>query len=175
MVLPDDKRYADPTLENLITRYEEPSSAVRWDSPLFILPWDEPLPADAILEAITSGIKKPPTHGVVQHAKPPTDALQTLDQTSSAILNIIMQAQTSGTATGGGSVPITLPSSLLKDEIILPQRHLTLSELQRHKRQFIAVHKKALSSGMAGQAELDWAEDRIARKFIVHLRENLKP
>ena len=75
----------------------------------------------------------------------------------------------------GGSVPITLPSSAFKDEILLPQRHLTLSELQRHKRQFITLHKKALSSGMAGQADLGWGEDMIAKKFIIYLKENLKP
>ena len=28
-------------LENLLMRYEEPSSMVRWDSPLFTVPWSD--------------------------------------------------------------------------------------------------------------------------------------
>ncbi|KAF8325156.1 chromatin associated protein KTI12 [Cantharellus anzutake] len=137
----DDTKYSEATLQNLITRYEEPSSMVRWDSPLFVLLWDEPLPAEAILEVIISGMRAPPTHGVVQQAKPPTDALQTLDQTSSAIVNTIMEAQTSGSCPGG-VLPIVSASLSLNDKILLPHRYLTLSELQRHKRQFIAAHRK---------------------------------
>ena len=45
-------------------RYEEPSSMVRWDSPLFTVPWTDPdVPADDIWKAITEGIVKPPNAG----------------------------------------------------------------------------------------------------------------
>ena len=38
-------------------RYEEPSSMVRWDSPLFTVPWiDEDVPIDDIWKAITEEI-----------------------------------------------------------------------------------------------------------------------
>lgn len=37
-------------------RYEEPSSMVRWDSPLFTLPWDEDILAiDAIWKTVSQG------------------------------------------------------------------------------------------------------------------------
>jgi tRNA uridine 5-carbamoylmethylation protein Kti12 len=50
--------------ENLIQRYEEPSSMVRWDSPLFTLPWDEDrMPMEDIWQAITAGVLKPPNAG----------------------------------------------------------------------------------------------------------------
>lgn len=52
------------SLENLLMRYEEPSSMVRWDSPLFTVPWtDADVPADDIWKAITEGIVKPPNAG----------------------------------------------------------------------------------------------------------------
>jgi len=55
----------------------------------------------------------------------------------------------------------------------LPSRTLTLSELQRQKRQFITVHKKAVTQGLAGKADLDWSEETVANKFIHHLENNL--
>lgn len=52
------------SLENLLLRYEEPSSMVRWDSPLFTIPWtDAAIPADEIWKAVTAGNVKPPNAG----------------------------------------------------------------------------------------------------------------
>ena len=52
------------SLNNLIQRYEEPSSMVRWDSPLFTIPWTDPdVPADDIWRAVTQGLVKPPNTG----------------------------------------------------------------------------------------------------------------
>jgi Chromatin associated protein KTI12 len=51
-------------LDNLIARYEEPSSMVRWDSPLFTVPWSESdVPIESIWRAITEGNVKPPNVG----------------------------------------------------------------------------------------------------------------
>lgn len=51
-------------LDNLIERYEEPSSMVRWDSPLFTVPWSESdVPIELIWKAITEGNVKPPNMG----------------------------------------------------------------------------------------------------------------
>ena len=51
-------------LDNLIARYEEPSSMVRWDSPLFTVPWSESdVPIELIWKAITEGNVKPPNMG----------------------------------------------------------------------------------------------------------------
>jgi tRNA uridine 5-carbamoylmethylation protein Kti12 len=51
-------------LDNLISRYEEPSSMVRWDSPLFTIPWSESdVPIELIWKAITEGNVKPPNVG----------------------------------------------------------------------------------------------------------------
>jgi protein KTI12 len=53
-------------LENLLVRYEEPSSMVRWDSPLFTVLWTEEYPpVNQIWEAVTKGIVKPPNSGTL--------------------------------------------------------------------------------------------------------------
>ena len=49
--------------DNLIQRFEEPSSMVRWDSPLFTVPWNEEPPVNDIWKAITGGVVKPPNAG----------------------------------------------------------------------------------------------------------------
>jgi len=55
-----------PRLSNLILRFEEPSSMVRWDSPLFTVMWsDEDMPYEDIWSAITRGNVKPPNMGTV--------------------------------------------------------------------------------------------------------------
>lgn len=45
-------------------RFEEPSSMVRWDSPLFTVSWDEDdIPAEGIWQAIIKGDLKPANAG----------------------------------------------------------------------------------------------------------------
>ena len=45
-------------------RFEEPSSMVRWDAPLFTILWtDELIPGEKIWESITKGNVKPPNSG----------------------------------------------------------------------------------------------------------------
>ena len=67
------------SLDNLLMRYEEPSSMVRWDSPLFTIPWhEEGVPVDEIWRAITKGDVKPanagtrsvrPSHSICRHLR----------------------------------------------------------------------------------------------------------
>lgn len=52
------------SFENLLMRFEEPSSMVRWDSPLITVPWvDTDVPIDEVWKAITEGAVKPPNAG----------------------------------------------------------------------------------------------------------------
>ncbi|KAJ6609831.1 chromatin associated protein KTI12 [Mycena sp. CBHHK59/15] len=170
----DGRAYSPETLENLLVRFEEPSSMVRWDSPLFTVLWTEDdVPAAEIAQAITSGNIKPPNSGTLSVAKAPSDALHILEQTSTAIVSAIMDAQS---ATQGSGGIVTLPlSTALKVQITLPARHLTLSELQRLKRQFVTVHKKAITLGTTEKGAVDWAEQSVANKLVTYLEENLKP
>jgi protein KTI12 len=170
----DGRAYATETLENLLVRYEEPSSMVRWDSPLFTVLWEEEdIPGDEIWKAATAGNVKPPNAGTQAVAKAPIDALHTLEQTTTSIVSSILAEQASSSSLGG---PTTLTiSSTLKPRITLPTRNITLSELQRCKRQFVTVHKKAITLGTTEKGAVDWEEESVVRKFVVYLEENLKP
>jgi len=58
-------------LDNLLRRYEEPSSMVRWDSPLFTVLWtDESPPNEDIWKAVTEGLMKPPNVGTQSVGQP---------------------------------------------------------------------------------------------------------
>jgi len=170
---PAEEQYDPATLDNLIRRYEEPSSMVRWDSPLFTVSEDdEDVPGDAIWQAIISGVKRPPNRATDTVVKPPTDILHTLEQTTTSIVGLIRSAQQSlPSQDSGGTVNLPL-SSELKLSLTLPNRNVTTAELQRLKRQFIAAHKKAMSQGVIGRAQMDWSERKIAEKFIDYLEEN---
>ncbi|TFY81486.1 hypothetical protein EWM64_g2530 [Hericium alpestre] len=170
----DGKSYAPETLDNLIMRYEEPSSMVRWDSPLITIPWiDEDVPKDDIWKAVMEGNVKPPNSGTQAIQKAPSDALHTLEHTANSLVSAIM-AEQSASGGLGGSVLLSMSGSL-KPRIQLPARNITLSELQRLKRQFVTVHKKAITLGTVEKGGVDWSEESVAQKFVSYLEENLKP
>jgi len=164
--------YAPTTLENLIMRYEEPSSMARWDSPLFTVAWDdEKIPEDAIWRAITQGDVKPANAGTRAAARAPTDALQTLENITSSILSMIMVEQASSGGLGG-VVSLTLPC--IRVRLQLPGRSISLSELQRLKRAFVTTHKKAITLGATEKGAVDFTEENVARKFVEYLEQNLQ-
>ncbi|KAH9948688.1 chromatin associated protein KTI12 [Amylocystis lapponica] len=170
----DGRRYAPETLDNLLLRYEEPSSMVRWDSPLFTVPWtDDDVPADEIWKAITEGNVKPPNAGTQAVPKAPTDALRTLEHTTTAMVAALM-AEQSMSPGFGGAVTLSLTATL-KPHITLPPRNVTLSELQRLKRQFVTVHKKAITLGTTEKGAVDWGEGSISDKFALYIESNLRP
>ena len=83
------------------------------------------------------------------------------------------QSATQGLSLGG---PTTLNASPgLNVSMRLPARALTLSEVQRYKRSFVAVHKKAVTIGTVERGAVDLTEEAVARKFVEYLEENLKP
>jgi len=155
-------------------RYEEPSSMVRWDSPLFTVAWDdEDVPGDAIWQAIIMGTKKPPNRATETVVKPPSDILHTLEQTTTTLVSLIRNAQTTLPSADAGGI-ISLPlSPTLKFSLSLPSRNVTTAELQRLKRQFVAAHKKAMSQNVVGRAEMDWSEAKIGEKFVEYLEETI--
>ena len=105
----------------------------------------------------------------VQVAKAPTDALHTLESTTTALVAAILAAQ-SASALPGGTLTLDVPTST---RIALPPRYLTLSELQRLKRQFVTVHKRAITLGTTEKGGVDWSEESVAGKFVAYLEENV--
>jgi protein KTI12 len=144
---------------------------VRWDAPLFTVLWnDKEVPGIQIWEAITQGSLKPPNSGTLAVAKAPADALNILEKTTTAIVSTIVS---NSSHSNGGSIPIFI-SQNVKQCITLPPRNITLSELQRLKRQFVIVHKKVITLGSIERGTIDWEEESIAKKFVEFIEEHLK-
>ncbi|KAH9942441.1 chromatin associated protein KTI12 [Epithele typhae] len=160
-------------LENLLMRFEEPSSMARWDSPLFTVPWtDDDVPADDIWKAVTAGTVNPQTLLPRQVPKAPTDALRTLEATATSMVAAIMASRPRAVARRARHAPL---SATLRPQVALPPRAVTLSELQRLKRQFVTVHKKAITLGAVEKGAVDWSEESVAGKFAEYVEGNLKP
>ncbi|WWC66893.1 uncharacterized protein I206_100800 [Kwoniella pini CBS 10737] len=163
--------YKPATFDNLIMRFEEPSSMVRWDSPLFTIPWDEEPPFEEIWNAILKGDKKPPPAAVLQRNKPPPNTLQTLTKTTQLIVTSLLSHISS--LPGTTTFPIPSPPSPSSNSLILhlpPGRKLTLSEMQRLKRQYESVMQKGQQSGGIA-ASGNWSEEEVATGFVRFLEQ----
>ena len=76
------------------------------------------------------------------------------------------------TEAGGG--PASLPWSDGQSIMIrLPERRVTLAELQRIKRQFVTLHKKAITLGSTEKGNVDWGKEKIADKFVQYVEEHV--
>jgi protein KTI12 len=175
-------------------RYEEPSSMVRWDAPLFTVLWsDDDVPGEDMWKAITQGIVKPPNAGTQavcrftspfndysskptsQVAKAPSDALRSLENATTAMVSGILAAQSASGGAFGGPTSLSPTPGGPSVRIDLPPRNITIAELQRLKRAFVTIHKKATTLGTTEKGVVDWGEESVAAKFAVYLEENLKP
>jgi protein KTI12 len=162
---------------------------VRWDAPLFTVPWNEELAlVEEIWQAVTTGVLKPPNAGTssvivriaearliiltaIQAPRPPSDALQALETTTASIVSEIMSSPQGSGIMSGSTVSIN--SASVRIMVQMPARTVTLSELQRLKRQFVTMHKKAITLGATESGDVDWSEDGIAAKFGHYLEERL--
>jgi protein KTI12 len=82
---------------------------------------------------------------------------------------MISSSQTVAGGGLGGILQVEVGQTRLPLE--LPARNVALSELQRVKRQFVAVHKKAITQGVMESGEVDWSEEGVMRKFVEYLTE----
>jgi protein KTI12 len=145
-------------------RFEEPSSMVRWDSPLFTIPYTDPLPLDAIWATITTGAKAPPTAAVLAPPKPPPNTLQILTSTTSAITAALLAHVNAAPGSSDFVVPSPPARQAGELRVRLPMKRVTLSEMQRLKRQFEGVQIKAHSSN--SRAAGVGGADEVAVKFV---------
>jgi protein KTI12 len=81
----------------------------------------------------------------------------------------MVSAVLSASQSGGGPTEIPVGVDGLAVTVTLPSRHLTLSELQRIKRQFVTVHKKAITLGTTERGAVDWSEESVANKFAEYM------
>ncbi|GAA5912780.1 Kti12p [Sporobolomyces salmoneus] len=179
---PDDSRYSDVTLDNLISRFEEPSSSARWDSPLITVASDDvPLDSssegnfvskevEAIWQALTNSELKPPNLATQVVQTSSTSYLTILESTTSNVVSAVVSAQSLSPLSG--PTPLLLPStpasggSELRITIDL-RKPVSMPQLQRLKRQFVTMNK-----GAGGGLEL--ARERVADLFAKYLESQLR-
>lgn len=129
-----DERYSDPIFDALVMRFEPPDSRNRWDSPLFVIHPDDPLPAADILAALLDRKPPPPNQSTQTQPLSATSFLHELDRKTQEIVRGILEAQRAGVP---GDV-VAIPGS--SETLRLP-RLVTMAELRRLRRQFIAYTK----------------------------------
>lgn len=102
--------------------------------------------------------------------KAPSDALHVLEQTTAAVVSAIVSVSSSQPE--GGLVIIPLSTS--KISVMLPQRIVTLSEMQRIKRQFVTIHKKAITLGTTERGAVNFDEENVGRKFAEFVNNHVE-
>ncbi|ORY89047.1 chromatin associated protein KTI12 [Leucosporidium creatinivorum] len=171
---PSTSSYIEPTLENLISRFEEPSSAARWDSPLITVPsFDGSLAvapegaaegisgsadAERIWEAITTGDVKPPNVATLPVHTSTTSYLTLLESTTSLLITTLLSQQALSPLSGTTTLVLpTTPAVKVQLNIYKP---VSMPMLQRLKRQFSKLNQ---------QAQTELTQEQIARLFAEYL------
>ena len=99
------------------------------------------------------------------------DALHVLEQTTAAMASAIISASSSQPTGGKTIIPIGGSTRL---SITLPQRIVTMPEMQRVKRQFVTIHKKAITLGTIERGAVDFDEESVAHKFAEYIAEHVQ-
>lgn len=126
--------WPDDLFEALVFRYEEPNGMAKWDSPLFAIGYeDEELPIDEIWDQLILRKPKPPNQATSIKPVTPMNYLTELDRITMATVNELLDMHK------------TNPGGLVKlegaDEMVQLPYQLTLPELNRKRRTFIALNK----------------------------------
>ncbi|KAI9866076.1 MAG: hypothetical protein M1813_001637 [Trichoglossum hirsutum] len=159
-----DGGYPEDIFENLVFRYEEPNGMTRWDSPLFtVLYNDDAPPLEAIWEAIVgkegeAKVVKPNAATVLKPAAE-SNYLYELDKATQSILTQILEWQKDHPGEGG---EIAIPD-VKAQKIEMPVSPLSLPQLQRLRRQFIALNRQHTLS-----------QSRIRDLFVDYLNDNFR-
>lgn len=90
------------------------------------------------------------------------------------MVSAVMSEQAASQGMGVGGVVALSVSKDVQVKVALPARNVTLSELQRLKRQFVTIHKKAITLGTTEKGAVEWSVDKVAEKFVSYLEENLR-
>ena len=156
--------YEGEVFENLVFRYEEPNGMSRWDAPLFTVPYDDAVPpCEAIWEAMVGSDGKAkvvrPNAATVLKPASEQDYLYELDKTTSDVIAAITTWQQDHPGEGGGHVAV--PDA--GQSISLPMTAPSLPQLQRLRRQFIALNRQHTLK-----------KSRIRELFVDYLNDNFQ-
>jgi len=150
---PESDRYNEEIFDALVSRYEEPDSTNRWDSPLFtILPEDD-LMGDEIYHYLYKGKLPKPNLSTQNPPLASTNYLYELDNITKDVINAILSMQQLG-----ASCDVKIPGSTVNLE-----RATTPGKLAMLRRQFLTFSKMQ-------QNEVD----QIATLFVQYLNNNIR-
>ncbi|GAA5915621.1 hypothetical protein JCM6882_002363 [Rhodosporidiobolus microsporus] len=152
-----DLHYAEPTLDNLISRFEEPNSAARWDAPLITVACDDPLltsrpesaeegvfgneAAERIWQAITEGTLAPANVATQVSQASSTSYLTRLESTTSLLISTLLSRQSLSPLSGPTLLVLAAQPSPIRVEVDI-HKPVTMPQLQRLKRQFTTLNVK---------------------------------
>lgn len=125
--------YSPQVFTALVMRFEAPDSRNRWDCPLFTIYPDDPLPTEAISDALFHRKPPPPNQSTQSQPLSDTSFLHELDRLTQDVVRSIMDAQRSG-----GEPRLILSSTGEKVDLSRP---VTMAELRRFRKQFISYTK----------------------------------
>ncbi|KAF2405042.1 chromatin associated protein KTI12 [Trichodelitschia bisporula] len=157
--------YADEVFDNLVFRYEEPNGMTRWDSPLFTVLYDDPAPpGEAIWDALVGNDGRVkmvrPNAATVLRPATQQDYLYELDKQTSEIVAHILTWQKDHPGEEGGQVSVPLVQEVLQ----LPTKPLSVPQLQRIRRQFLALNRQhSLDKARIGALFVDYLNDQFGR------------
>jgi len=158
LVLNDQKKkeeqYSKEIFQELIDRYEAPQETNRWDCPLFLVLKDRPVPCQDIFNSLFHSLPPPPNLSTQNKPLSSTDFLHDLDRLCGELVQTILEAQSLGEEV------VTLAG---RQEKLRLERHYTLPELARHKRQFMVYIKQRALTDL----------DKIKVMFLQYLNANL--
>ena len=121
-------------LESLLMRFEMPNSSSRWDSPLFLLEFEDSLPVLQICATLFESDVPKSNLSTQSQQLSSANFLYQLDKITQAVVTNILDSQR--TANIGDRLSISGSTQTL-----MLTRPLTLSMLQRYRRQFITYIK----------------------------------
>ncbi|KAM0790821.1 hypothetical protein ACM66B_004666 [Microbotryomycetes sp. NB124-2] len=172
--------YAEPTLENLISRFEEPNSSARWDSPLITVASFDPdlcqRPEDAaedvvgsgeaekIWEAMTTSEIKPPNVAVLPVHVGSTSYLTQLENVTSSLISALLARQ--ALAPLSGATPLSLSGTNPPVKITMTvNKNVSMPLLQRLKKQFVKLNQ---------QAGKELSQQQMANLFAEYLEGHVR-
>ncbi|GAA6060825.1 hypothetical protein JCM10212_005243 [Sporobolomyces blumeae] len=194
--------YAPATLDNLISRFEEPASTARWDSPLVTVACDDAAldtgvpsePADAgasaewreemgtkeaqaIWDALTNAELKPANLATKVINTSSTSYLTMLEQTTSSVVAAILSAQALSPLSGPTPLLLSASSSSPSTSSALSSREAKLSIDLRKPVSMPQLQRYkrqfvTMNKGAGGGTELD--RDRVAGLFVTYLETQLR-
>ena len=130
----ESERYSEELFDALVMRFEPPDSQNRWDHPLFTLYPDDPIPSQAILDTLIHRKPPPPNQSTQSQPLSATNFLHELDRRTQEIISSLLNAQR--TSVVGEHVAVSGTT-----EKVRLTKNLTMAELRRLRRQFIAYIK----------------------------------